>query len=87
MFASIVWNNATGIGCWLFILLVAIMSSNVIIGIAGVLVIESSNINVKGEDGLVGLLDVGDGRSWICDLGVVNLNGIDELGRELLMVH
>ena len=87
MFASIAWNSTTGIGCWSFILLVTIMSSNVIIGIACVLVIESSSINVNGEDGLVGSLDVGDGRSWIQALGVVDLNGIDELGRELLMIH
>ena len=63
MFARIAWNNAIGISCWLCILLVAIMSSSVIVGIAGVLIIESSNINMKGEDSLVGLLDVRDDRS------------------------
>ena len=35
------------------------MSSSVIVGIAGALLIVSSNISVHGEDGLVGLLDVG----------------------------
>ena len=63
MFASIAKNSAIGIGCWLCILLVAIMSSSVIVGIAGVLLIESSSINVCGEDGLVSSLDVRDGRS------------------------
>ena len=81
------WNNAIGIGCWLFILLFAIMSFNVMVAIAGVLIIESSNINVNGEDGLIGTVDIRDGRSDIQALGDVVVNGIDKLSRELFIVH
>ena len=37
---------------------------------------------MNSEDGLVGMLDVRDGRLWIQASGVVDLNGIDELGTD-----